>query len=447
VRELIDLGVRFTQSEDGSHAYDLHREGGHGKRRILHADDVTGFEIERALVEKARVHPRIQIIENTTAIDLITEGRLKGNRSNPGRVIGAYVWSEPTRSVHTLTADVTILATGGAGKVYCYTSNPDVATGDGIAMAYRAGAKVANLEFIQFHPTCLYHPEAKNFLISEALRGEGAILRNQAGEDFVKKFHPLGSLAPRDIVARAIDMELKKTGAPFVLLDATHLKGHELKRKFPNIDQTCKKYGIDFTLQPIPVVPAAHYICGGVQTDIHAQTSLPGLYAIGEVACTGLHGANRLASNSLLEAVVFAHRAAMHIRKNKESGELSTLSRLPSVPDWDPGQAVPLEHQLDISAAWREVRTLMWNYVGIVRSNRRLDRAARRLEVIASDVQSDYWRFLLSRDLIELRNLVRVAQLIVRCAEMRKESRGLHTTIDYPESSDEYLKDTVLCKF
>lgn len=443
VRELIDLGVPFTKVGTTSD-YDLHREGGHGQRRILHADDLTGLAIVRTLHDRIREHPSIRVLEDSIAIDLITEGKLFKAWRSPGRCLGAYVLNTKTGKVETLASDVTILATGGAGKVYLYTTNPDSATGDGIAIAYRAGARVANLEFMQFHPTCLYHPDAKNFLITEALRGEGAILRTIAGDEFMSRHHPMGSLAPRDVVARAIDIEMKRTGDRHVMLDATAIDSQELRSKFPNIHETCLRYGIDFTTQAIPVVPAAHYACGGVYVNHDGQTSIEGLYAVGEVACSGLHGANRLASNSLLEAVVFAHRVSEHA-----AGVLSHRradARMPEpLPEWDTGSAVALEEKIDIAALWFEIRALMWNYVGIVRSNRRLERARRRLELIQSEVEQYYWDFILTKDLIELRNLILVAQLIVQCAMLRKESRGLHYTADYPEMNDEfYRRDTVL---
>ncbi len=454
VRELIALGVEFTKAQvapglpppsDPAEVFDLHREGGHGKRRILHADDLTGLAIEKALLQRAREHPRIKILDQHVAIDLITEGKLFRKWRRPGRCLGAYVLDSVHGRVVTLAAEVTILATGGAGKVYLYTSNPDTATGDGIAMAYRAGARVANLEFMQFHPTCLYHPSARTFLISEALRGEGAVLKTLAGDEFMNRHHPLASLAPRDIVARAIDVEMKRTGDKHVLLDATHLEADELKRKFPNIYEMCLKFGIDITKHPIPVVPAAHYMCGGVLVDENAQTTIEGLYAVGEVACTGLHGANRLASNSLLEAVVFAHRASIHARARLAQSPSAGTTTPPHLPAWDTGHAVELEEQIDIAANWLEIRNLMWNYVGIVRSNSRLERAKNRIELLKAEVNAYYWNFLLTKDIIELRNLLTVADLIVQCAMTRRESRGLHYTVDYPERDDvNFTHDTVL---
>jgi len=454
VQELIEWGVHFTQTDlgrDEHHGaeYDLHREGGHSQRRILHAADLTGLEIERALLEQVRKHPRIRLLENHIAVDLITESKLSGKSKPGGRCLGAYVLNGQTGEILPFAADLTLLATGGAGKVYLYTSNPDVATGDGVAMAYRAGARVANLEFMQFHPTCLFHPEARTFLISEALRGEGAILRNLAGEAFMPRYHPLKELAPRDIVARAIDSEIKRTGDRHVWLDATSIPDGD--KKFPNIHETCLRYGINFMRAPIPVVPAAHYLCGGVQVDLHGQTSIQGLYATGEVACTGLHGANRLASNSLLEAVVYSHRVFEHgssqLQNWMEMRKAGGNTPLPpsGLPQWNPGNATPIEEKIDIAATWLEIRSLMWNYVGIVRTDRRLERARKRLELIRGEVNSYYWNRILTRELIELRNLITVAELMVECARSRKESRGLHFTVDYPLTDDRnYSRDTVI---
>ena len=453
VRELIELGVEFTRRQDidasavsdPAEVFDLHREGGHGKRRILHADDLTGWAIEKALLAQVASSPRIRLLENHMAIDLITEGKVLRWFRKPGRCLGAYVLDNNTGRISAFGADVTVVATGGAGKVYLYTSNPDTATGDGIAMAHRAGARVANLEFIQFHPTCLYHPGARTFLISEALRGEGAVLRNLRGEPFLDRHHPMASLAPRDIVARAIDIEMKRTGDKHVLLDCSALSAEDIRTKFPNIFETCLRLGIDITREPIPVVPAAHYTCGGVLTDEHGATTIEGLYAIGEAACTGLHGANRLASNSLLEAVVFAHRTSQHAVTRAWWGQAPQGELPPPLPEWDSGQAVPLEEGIDIAANWLEIRTLMWNYVGIVRTDRRLERARRRLEILRSEVNQYYWHYILTKDLIELRNLVTVAELIVDSAQSRRESRGLHFTLDHPERDDAHFgRDTVL---
>jgi L-aspartate oxidase len=484
VRELIELGVEFTRvttpageaidpaKVDPAEAFDLHREGGHGQRRILHAADLTGWAIEKALLAQAAANPNISILEDYCGIDLITEGKLDriataaahgsttagAHRAatiplgKTGRCLGAYVLNERTGRVETIGADVTVLATGGAGKVYLYTSNPDTATGDGIAMAYRAGAKVANLEFIQFHPTCLFHPSARTYLITEALRGEGAVLRNLEGEAFMDRIHPLGSLAPRDVVARGIDMEMKRTGHRHVCLDCSSIPAEKLRAHFPNIYETCLRYGIDITRESIPVVPAAHYTCGGVLVDEHARTTIEGLYAIGEVSCTGLHGANRLASNSLLEAVVFAHRAWLdglreiaEIEKLRAQEGRSERILPEGLPEWTVGHAVELEEQIDIAATWHEIRSIMWNYVGIVRSSRRLARAKRRLDIIKEEINEYYWSHILTRDLIELRNLVDVANLIVLSAQLRKESRGLHYTTDFPERDDAFFKrDTVL---
>lgn len=451
VRELIDLGVEFTKNDtpygsDPADTFDLHREGGHGQRRILHAADLTGLEIERALLAQVAANPNITVLENHVGIDLITEGKVFKRWRKPGRCLGAYVLNVKTGQVLTLASDVTILATGGAGKVYLYTSNPDTATGDGIAMAYRAGARVSNLEFMQFHPTCLYHPGARTYLISEALRGEGAVLKTLSGDEFMTRHHPMGSLAPRDVVAFGIDTEMKRSGDKHVLLDATHISKEEWIKKFPNIYETCITHGIDPSRVPIPVVPACHYTCGGVVVDLHAQTTIEGLYAVGEVACTGLHGANRLASNSLLEAVVFAHRASEDAWVKMKAQEGQAAPTMPSdLPQWDTGHAVENEEKIDIAANWFEIRSLMWNYVGIVRSNRRLERARHRIDLLKAEVNAYYWDFLLTQDLIELRNLLTVADLIVQCALLRKESRGLHYNSDYPELDNQnFRRDTVL---
>lgn len=436
IQELIDWGVQFSKG--------LHQEGGHHKRRILHAQDFTGLAIEEALVQKVKTIKNIKIFERHMVVDLIMEGKLGSHteKTTLGKCLGAYVLNCETNEVFSLASDLTIFASGGMGKVYLYTTNPDVATGDGVAVAYRAGARISNLEFMQFHPTCLFHPNAKSFLITEALRGEGGVLRNQAGEDFMKSYHEMGSLAPRYVVSQSIDMELKKTGDAHVWLDLRHFDETAFREKFPQVYQECRKFGIMVPQAMIPVVPAAHSMCGGVQTDLFAQTSVEGLLAIGEVACTGLHGANRLASNSLLEGVVFAKRAADHAREYLVK---HTLPSAPAIlPAWDTGRAVDMEEQIDIAATWREIRTLMWNYVGIVRSDRRLRRARERLALIRHEVNEDYWKFKLNRDLVELRNLLIVAELIVECAIRRKESRGLHLNVDYPAPVVNQAIDTVI---
>lgn len=438
VRRLVEWGVEFDRGADG--AFDLGREGGHSKRRVLHAGDITGAEIQRALVRAARAHPDIQILEHHHAVDLITTAKhLRVGGRN--RCVGAYVLDVPGRRVLTVRARCTVLATGGAGKVYKYTSNPPVATGDGVAMAYRAGARVANLEFFQFHPTCLFHPRANSFLISEALRGEGGVLRLMDGTPFMRQYHALGSLAPRDIVARAIDHELKRRGEPYVLLDMSAREGDYLAERFPNIHARCLELGIDMRRDPIPVVPAAHYMCGGVQTDVDARTNVAGLFAIGEVACTGLHGANRLASNSLLEGAVFGARAARTV-----AGELSDRGGpARDLPGWDPGDAREPDEVVVITQNWKEIRRFMWNYVGIVRSDRRLARARRRIDLLRDEIHEYYWDYRVTPDLLELRNLAVVAELIIRSACLRKESRGLHYTIDHPDRSDSrFGTDTVL---
>jgi L-aspartate oxidase len=436
IRWLLSLGVEFDKDGSGLH---LHREGGHSRRRIAHAKDTTGREIERALLAACDAKG-IRIVEDQIAIDVITSGKI--GQGGPNRALGAYVQDRATGAICTVTAGVTVLATGGAGKVYLYTSNPDVATGDGVAMAYRAGAAVANMEFYQFHPTCLFHPQAKSFLISEACRGEGGILRNAAGEAFMARYDARKELAPRDIVARSIDAEVKRRGDDCAFLDMTHLGKAFLIEHFPNIYATCKEFGIDMAVQPIPVVPAAHYQCGGVVVDLMGRTSIPRLYALGETSCTGLHGANRLASNSLLEGVVFARRAAL-----SASDELVSASgTAAAVPDWNAGDALAPEEGVVVTHNWDEVRRLMWNYVGIVRTQKRLERARTRLTVLRSEIREYYWQYRVTPDLVELRNLADVAMLIVECARQRKESRGLHYILDYPKPDERWLRDTVLTR-
>ncbi|MGE0824472.1 MAG: L-aspartate oxidase [Candidatus Binatia bacterium] len=437
IRELIALGTNFSRKPGGEDAeYDLGLEGGHSHRRILHASDATGYEIIRALIAAVRQQPNITIYEKHLGVDLLTDDGPLGREC-----WGAYVLDLETNEVKTFTAKVTALCTGGAGKVYLYTSNPDVATGDGLAMAYRAGVPVGNLEFFQFHPTCLFHPRAKSFLISEALRGEGAILRRPDGSPFMNKYHLQAELAPRDIVARAIDNEMKTHGFSHVLLDITHREGDFLRKRFPAISQRCLDFGIDLTKDPIPVVPAAHYLCGGVLTDCNGTTSIRRLYVAGEVAMTGLHGANRLASNSLLEAVVFAHRVFVHADAFLRSDQRHP----PTFPAWNPGEAVNSDEMVVVTHTWEEIRRLMWNYVGIVRTNRRLARAQRRIALIQEEIREYYWDFIVTGDLLELRNIATVAELIIRCASLRQESRGLHYTLDYLQTDDQHWRhDTIV---
>ncbi len=438
IRDLIEMGTRFSRDEEGGEDYDLGMEGGHRHRRILHASDATGSEIMRALTDAVRNEPRIRVLEHHMAIDLITQRKLDP-LTGEDDCWGAYVFDRQANRVTTIAARATLLAAGGAGKVYLYTSNPDIASGDGIAMAYRAGAPIANMEFIQFHPTCLYHPHAKSFLVSEALRGEGAILRRPDGAPFMHAYHPDAELAPRDVVARAIDSEMKMHGYENVLLDISHRDADFLRRRFPTIYERCLGFGIDIATTPIPVVPAAHYCCGGVMTDLDGATPIRRLYAAGEVSMTGLHGANRLASNSLLEAIVFGTRAANHaVRLIAERAAVP-----PPLPPWNPGQAVDSDESVVVTQTWEEIRRFMWNYVGIVRSNRRLARAHQRISALREEIRQYYWDFTVTGDLIELRNLAVVAELIICSAIKRRESRGLHYNIDYPGTAHAPV-DTVL---
>jgi len=441
IDELVRYGVRFTQDANG---LALGREGAHSHRRIAHADDRTGQEIVRALVGRVRSHPNITVFENHLAVDVILGSRSEG-REEPGaehdRCRGAFVLDRDRGEVRPFVASVTLLATGGIGKAYLYTTNPDIATGDGIAMAYRAGVRVVNLEFVQFHPTCLYHAVARSFLISEACRGEGGKLTTIDGAPFMTKYDDRAELATRDIVARAIDAELKERGDPYVLLHLEHLPADRVRERFPHIYEQCLRLGLDPTRQPLPVVPAAHYLCGGIRTDLAARTDLPGLLAAGEVAHTGLHGANRLASNSLLEAIVMGGRAADSAIVDRDAA--ATPAR---EPRWDPGGAVRVREAIILEHDWNSIRALMWDYVGIVRSNERLDVARERLAVIRQTVDAYFRKYLLTGDLVELRNLALVAELIVRCARLRRESRGLHYNVDHLEASGDARHDTVIAK-
>lgn len=446
IKELIDMGVNFSRMSDGSDDLDLGMEGGHSKRRVVHTKDHTGREVERALLEKVKENKKITVYEDHMAVDLITKSKLikRGiiSSETSESCWGAYVLDVENGQVITFISRITVISTGGAGKIYLYTSNPDIATGDGVAIGYRAGLKVADMEFVQFHPTCLYHPLAKNFLISEAVRGEGGILLDARGNRFMERYHPMKELAFRDVVARSIYLELKKSGDECVYLDITNKSPDFLKDRFPSIYENCMKYQVDITKQPIPVVPAAHYMCGGLLTDENGGTNIRNLYAIGEVACTGLHGANRLASNSLLEAIVFAKRAAERAEKELMENMKIPLSK---APEWDPGSATDSEEMIVVTHNWDEIRRTMWNYVGIVRTNKRLARARTRIENIQAEIREYYWDFIVTRDLLELRNIALVAELIIICASMRKESRGLHYNLDYPDKDDEHWKrDTVI---
>ena len=416
IRQLLEYGVNFHRTPDGQ--FDLGREGGHSQRRVLHAGDITGHQVEVALLRQAKANPNVSIMEHAMLIDLVLR---------EGRCIGAYLFNDATGEIFAVQARHTVLATGGCGKVYLYTSNPDIATGDGIALAWRAGAQIADMEFIQFHPTCLYHPKAKNFLISEAVRGEGAVLTDASGTPFMERYDSRGSLAPRDIVARAIDSEMKRTGAPYCCLDIRQKGRDFLTTRFPNIYAKCLEFGIDMATDLIPVVPAAHYCCGGVKATIAGETSIPGLAAIGETACTGLHGANRLASNSMLEALVCAHATADRLHADHSTPPPST-----AIAPWHIGNAVPSDEKVLVAHNWNELRTCMWDYVGIVRTDKRLARAMRRIENLRHEIRAYYFDHVLTTPMLELRNLADVARLIVSFAQQRHESRGLHYTLDYP---------------
>ena len=438
ILQLIERGVPFTREPGEDGQYHLTREGGHSHRRVIHAADATGQAIETTLLERARQHPGISLYEQHIAVDLITSKKLGMTGAN--RVLGAYVLDRATDLVSVFAAPHVILASGGASKVYLYTSNPDISTGDGIAMAWRAGCRVANMEFNQFHPTCLYHPEAKSFLITEAVRGEGGVLTLPSGERFMHRFDPRGELAPRDIVARAIDHEMKRLGSECVYLNISHKPADFIIGHFPTVYARCQEFGIDITRDPIPVVPAAHYTCGGVMTDLHGRTDLVGLYAIGEVSHTGLHGANRMASNSLLECLVFGEAAAQDIIAHKERALAAQ-----DIPAWDESRVTDSDEEVVVAHNWDELRRFMWDYVGIVRTDKRLQRAKRRVELLRGEIQEYYSNFRVNNDLLELRNLVQVAELIILSAIARKESRGLHYTLDYPQADEsQTAMDTVL---
>jgi len=439
---LIDKGVKFTLVDgaeydgDGSD-YHLTREGGHSHRRVIHAKDATGHEVETTLERHVRSLPNVTILEDHIAVDLITSQKLKGQFGT--RCFGAYALDVNSKTVKTFGARSVVLSTGGASKAYLYTTNPDTSTGDGIAMAWRAGCRIANMEFVQFHPTCLYHPYAKGSLISEAVRGEGGLLRLPNGDRFMDSHHELAELAPRDIVARAIDYEMKKGGFDSVYLDISHRGEEFILDHFPNIAESCQNYGYDMTSQPIPVVPAAHYTCGGIMTDLKGRTDLKRLYAVGESSCTGLHGANRLASNSLLECLVIAESAADDIRDRLKKDD----SPLPKLPLWDESQVSDQDERIVVSHNWDELRRFMWDYVGIVRTDKRLERAQNRVNLLQEEIVEYYGNFRINNDLIELRNLATIAELTIECALTRKESRGLHYTLDYPETKAR-ARDTIL---
>ena len=446
IEELLSLGVDFDHREaaDGHLEFDLTREGGHTRRRVLHHRDATGKEITDKLLAAVRATPGIDMLTGHYAIDLITTAKL--GMVSEDRVLGVYVLEERSGQVLTFRSDRILLATGGCGRVYLYTTNPSIATGDGVAMAWRAGAAVANMEFIQFHPTCLYHPQKRSFLITEAMRGEGARLIGADGKEFMQRYDPRGSLAPRDIVARAIDSEIKRTGGPCVYLDISHKPADFIVSHFPTIHRTCMEVGIDITKDPIPVVPAAHYQCGGVLTNANGATNIRGMCAVGEVGCTGLHGANRLASNSLLECLVVARRA-VELLEHKMPVSKTTVQSY-EIPDWRTGNAVDVDELVVIYHNWDEIRRLMGDYVSIVRTTKRLQRAAARLRNLKREVQEFYWNFKITREVLELRNLVETASLIVECAIRRHESRGLHYTLDYPEPDNSRVPmDTVLRRF
>lgn len=447
IEELVKWGSEFDRDQKDPSRYSLGKEGGHTERRILHSKDTTGREIATSLIETAQKDPNITLLENHFAIDLITAGKL--GTVTDDRVLGAYVLECETGNVLVMESPRVVLATGGSGKTYLYTTNPDSATGDGLAMAWRAGCSVANMEFVQFHPTCFYNPaavgpEARSFLVSEAVRGEGAILVNSEGHEFVKDHDPRGSLAPRDIVARAIDTEIKRTGASCVFLDVSPL-GDTFTERFPFIHETLLSFGHNALKDPIPVVPAAHYQCGGVVTDLTGKTSVRGLYAVGEVACTGLHGANRLASNSLLEANVLARRALVEIMRLYPPGK--KVPPAPEIPEWESGNAAPPDELVNIYHAWDELRRTMQDYVSIVRTDNRLRRAGHRLRNLRREVKEFYWGHTLTPDILELRNLVTSASIIIDSANLRKESRGSHHTLDYPNQETSFNQDTVLRKF
>jgi L-aspartate oxidase len=439
IQELISRGVAFSKRDPSQGpGFDLGREGGHSKRRVLHAGDFTGHEIMLALIEAARQHENLRSIEHQIAINLIVDESVKDSQK---RCSGVYALDQKSGRIETFLGRCTVLATGGSGKAYLYTSNPDVATGDGMAMAYRAGAQIANMEFVQFHPTCLYHPKAKSFLLSEALRGEGGVLKLADGEEFLERYDERGSLATRDIVAKAVDHELKKSGDDHALLDMCSVDPEYLVKRFPNIHKRCMSFGLDMRKQPLPVVPAAHYFCGGIRTDTRGRSSIPGLYAIGESSCSGFHGANRLASNSLLEAVVFGRLAAEDASEWIQQTPLPVKEPL----DWDSGDAVDSDEMVVVTQNWDEIRRLMMNYVGIVRSDKRLERAMRRIQMVKKEIHEYYWDFLLTSDLVELRNIAVVAELVTQSARLRKESRGLHSTLDYLQTDDaNFNGDTIL---